>query len=865
MTPVMHLLLLPILLGIAAGKDLEDKKGPFENTVLEVLEGTPVQFPIYQFQVDQAGVDGFRLSGEGQRDVSISKDGWLFLERPLDWSREDHYALSVEALEEDEVVEGPIYVNINVVDVNNNAPYFNQSTYTAFIREKRKAGIPFTSVFATDRDDPTTPNAQLTYSLVSQIPNRNNIAFFQIDPDTGEISTTSAGQMMLKAREGVLHSRAGDNMGFDALRAKFNDYCSEPKVPYDQNPFFTCVEKAGGRNVNPLEDPDYTLIVRVQDMGGTSETALTGNARVHIVVLENLWENPGPINIVENWKTTYPQVIAKVQSNEPDAVYSLVQKERELRFPFEITEDGEILLTEELDREEKDSYILVVFAKDNHDKEVEPPMEIFVQVDDENDNAPECVKEESVFEVQEDEPVGALVGQLEVHDNDKEGTLNSQLSYEIVSQSPPDENTFLIDGHDGRIQALRVLQRKHQQIYSLNVRVTDSAFSTVCKVIVKVIDVNNEKPLFEETDYGSLTLAEDTPVGDTVLVIKATDADDPDSGSSAINFHISAGDDDNVFAVETDGKGVGHVVIAKPLDFESSATYRLQIDARNPEPLMKGLEYDSQSTTFVSISVTDVDEVPEFSLDILHVTVPENTTKGSVLLTVEAKDPEGQEIGFKLEGDSKGWLEIDAATGEIKTKQKMDRETLESFDVTVTAFEKANPEMSAERVVHVSLLDVNDNVPKLVESQAFICLGKTKSVVIKATDPDDDPYSQPFSFALIRKSPNWGLRAIDDTTAELILKKHPIEDKTFTVQINIKDSTGMGVNQPFEVRVCNCTELGYCYMTPGKHGFKYGTGATVGILVGILAFCAIIFIIVIKRVKKGGKQKGDEEEKDTMM
>lgn len=63
--------------------------------------------------------------------------------------------------------------------------------------------------------------------------------------------------------------------------------------------------------------------------------------------------------------------------------------------------------------------------------------------------------------------------------------------------------------------------------------------------------------------YGSHTLQEDTPVGHTVLTIKATDADDPESGSSFINFLISAGNDDDVFAVETDGKGVGQLVIAK--------------------------------------------------------------------------------------------------------------------------------------------------------------------------------------------------------------------------------------------------------------------------------------------------------------
>lgn len=43
----------------------------------------------------------------------------------------------------------------------------------------------------------------------------------------------------------------------------------------------------------------------------------------------------------------------QVQSNEPGAIYTLKQKERELRFPFQITEDGDIQLTEELDREDK--------------------------------------------------------------------------------------------------------------------------------------------------------------------------------------------------------------------------------------------------------------------------------------------------------------------------------------------------------------------------------------------------------------------------------------------------------------------------------------------------------------------------------
>lgn len=55
------------------------------------------------------------------------------------------------------------------------------------------AGAPFTRVFALDQDDPQTPNSHLSYSLVSQIPNKHNVLLFQIDPNTGEISTTEEG------------------------------------------------------------------------------------------------------------------------------------------------------------------------------------------------------------------------------------------------------------------------------------------------------------------------------------------------------------------------------------------------------------------------------------------------------------------------------------------------------------------------------------------------------------------------------------------------------------------------------------------------------------------------------------------------
>lgn len=79
-----------------------------------------------------------------------------------------------------------------------------------------------------------------------------------------------------------------------------------------QPSFSSVVSELRRRNVDPLSDPDYTLMVRAQDLGGTSDMALSGNARVQIVVQENLWVNPGPVFVRENMKATYPLVITKV-------------------------------------------------------------------------------------------------------------------------------------------------------------------------------------------------------------------------------------------------------------------------------------------------------------------------------------------------------------------------------------------------------------------------------------------------------------------------------------------------------------------------------------------------------------------------
>lgn len=66
------------------------------------------------------------------------------------------------------------------------------------------------------------------------------------------------------------------------------------------------------KRINPSDTPDYTLIIKVEDLEGKSENGLSDHASVSIVVQQNLWFAPKSIRIDENHEGPYPMKIAEV-------------------------------------------------------------------------------------------------------------------------------------------------------------------------------------------------------------------------------------------------------------------------------------------------------------------------------------------------------------------------------------------------------------------------------------------------------------------------------------------------------------------------------------------------------------------------
>lgn len=79
----------------------------------------------------------------------------------------------------------------------------------------------------------------------------------------------------------------------------------------------------------------------------------------------------------------------------------------------------------------------------------------------------------------------------------------------------------------GALSVLRPIDREEQDLYNLTIVAEDHGsqqLSSTQLLSIQVIDVNDEAPYFEKSEYEAV-VAENQPAGTTVLVVSASDMD----------------------------------------------------------------------------------------------------------------------------------------------------------------------------------------------------------------------------------------------------------------------------------------------------------------------------------------------------
>uniref|UniRef100_A0A3Q1LGC4 Cadherin-17 n=2 Tax=Bos TaxID=9903 RepID=A0A3Q1LGC4_BOVIN len=502
---------------------------------------------------------------------------------------------------------------------------------------------------------------------------------------------------------------------------------------------------------------------------------------------------PMEFSIFEGQEPSQP--IFQFKANPPAVTFKLTGETDGI---FQIQSDGLLYHNKSLDRETRAVHRLQVSALDAQGNTVEGPVPVTIEVKDINDNRPVFLQQHYEGSVRQNSRPGSSIGTLTAHDMDEQDTINSVLEYRIVDQTPkvPQDGLFLVQEFSGILQlVVQSLRKWDTPQYNLTIEVSDRDFKTLCFVQINVIDINDQIPIFEKSDYGNLTFPEDTAVGSVILTIQATDADEPHTGSSKILYRITQGDSEGRLEIETDPQtNTGYVKLKKPLDFETVAIHNIVVQAENPEPLVPGVQYNASSSTTFRLTVTDVNEAPQFFQQVSEAKVSEAVAKGTKVGNMTAKDPEGLDVSYSLRGDKRGWLRIDPATGEIFSVALLDREAESLYRVQVVATEVGGSYLSSTAQFHLTLTDVNDNPPRLVKEYTglFFCYPPKApgSLIFEATDDDELTFrGRHFTFSLGSESlqKDWEVSKINGTHARLSTKHTGFEERVYNIPIRIGD------------------------------------------------------------------------------
>ncbi|XP_063353722.1 protocadherin gamma-A11-like isoform X43 [Pelmatolapia mariae] len=137
----------------------------------------------------------------------------------------------------------------------------------------------------------------------------------------------------------------------------------------------------------------------------------------------------------------------------------------------------------------------------------------------------------------------------------------------------------------------------------------------------------------------------------------------------------------------------------------------------------------------VSLHIQDVnDNSPKFKKNLIEMEISESAVKGSRFSIEQARDADiGQNAvqRYELQKNDNFILAVDSNKVELVLENTLDREKQSEMNLLLTALDGGSPQRSGSVVIHVTVLDANDNAP--VFSQA----------VYKASLPENSPLDTP--------------------------------------------------------------------------------------------------------------------------
>ncbi|XP_052868798.1 cadherin-related tumor suppressor [Anopheles cruzii] len=644
-------------------EDVNDHTPVFDHTSYEtsLLESMPVNFRFFALAASDAdtGANGrityAIVEGNVDGKFGIFPDGYLFVRSALDREERDYYSLTVSCADEGQPVprSSSVPVIVHVIDENDNAPQFTNSTFVFSVAENEPPETFVGKLTAHDRD--IGRNAELIYTLV-----------YGGGGSPGGVKAQDHEDFSIDSRNGFIRTRR----------------------PFDRE----ALVQATGQDF-------LTLEATVSDNG---MVRLRDRVKIKVTITDVNDNAPhfirAPYRVQISEGSTIGTQLVRVYTNDADVglngdvFYYIQDGNQDERFSIDDS-TGQIMLTQALDRETTPFYRLTVVAHDaSMQNRLSASTTVTIEVLDENDDAPEFTQTLSRIAIIETTPVGTELIRFRATDNDLGA--NAQITFSIAAGNRRD--TFAIDPLSGFLYLHKLLDYEDTQSYSLNISAADGGnprLATTILFVVNVIDSNDNPPSFPNTAIVR-QIREGIPLHTPIVTVSAEDPDSGDNGK--VTYEIAHQDPDNRvrhFGINPT-TGVIHTLHA--IDREAIDTYRLTVLATDQHPVPA---QRLSAEKLVTVIVEDVnDNAPVFvsmnaailSLKDVRLGISESGPAATIM-HVNAEDADSSSNGlvtYEMIGGNTGLFQLHRTTGAITLRRPIAKPDIR-YQLSVRATDEA--------------------------------------------------------------------------------------------------------------------------------------------------------------------------------
>ncbi|EDV92750.1 GH18658 [Drosophila grimshawi] len=652
-------------------KDVNNKPPMLHDLpALKVVENTPVGTLVYHIQAtdpDQSPILRYKLNAEHSEArneegglVKITEydylgafdldaiQGYLKVIKLLDREKVEHIKLAITvedlaATKGKQIVQA--FLSIQVQDENDNNPKFRQPFYRQTITENSINGVMIANVLAYDVDK----NRTISYAMEGNPTYRNLV---HLDAQTGEIVV--ANKIDHEQHQWLNFSVRATDSGVPPRSALVDIYVTVLDEN-DNNPFFI----GGSKN--------YTI----------SEGASPGT---RVATLQAADADSGDFG-----KITF--LMDRISSHGK----------------FTIDADtGVLTVADQLDRETKNSYNLVIEAWDNYQfgflagESRNAFKQVFITILDENDNAPELTLPTSCVLITEYHELHESIASIIGKDADDPTTPNGRLQFGIVKGNR--EGLFELrqqDPWNAHIYASKTLRNKFGN-YSLSIVTKDLGVptNTVIRTLdICVSDFNDNAPVFvRPLRNTTVRIPENATVGTMLLQAYASDAD---MGQNALVRYRLKPDPLGSYKLFELNANTGELFLKAPLNRDKQKTHEIRIEAYD-QGLPTSLSTDLDLTIYIR-NVNDYE--PQFIVNEIALNFTEHADLGSERIklpdTIDKDDMDlddpneapTQVCYFILHGNEAGYFHLDPETHVLNVERELDRELIANFTLYVKATE----------------------------------------------------------------------------------------------------------------------------------------------------------------------------------